>query len=51
MNRFIKALLICALVVATIGWLSYDNSSQSAPISPAELGIFKSAESGTTIGT
>ena len=44
MNKFIKALLICALVVATIGSLSYDDSSQSAPISPAELAMFKSED-------
>jgi predicted CXXCH cytochrome family protein len=41
-NKFIKALLICGLVFATIGWLSYDDSSQSAPISQAEPGIYKS---------
>ena len=44
MNRLIKALLICGLVVATIGFLSYDNSSQSAPFSQAETGIDKSED-------
>ena len=41
MNRFMKALLICAFAVAMIGGLTYDNSSQSAPISQAELGLYK----------
>jgi hypothetical protein len=42
MNRFIKALLICAFVVATIGWFGFDNSSRSAPFSAAELALYKS---------
>ena len=37
MSTFIKALLICGLIVVVIGCLSYTNSSQSAPINPAEL--------------
>lgn len=44
MNRFIKALLICACALATIGWLTYNDSSQSAPISQAELRLDKSAD-------
>ncbi|HET9712667.1 MAG TPA: cytochrome c3 family protein, partial [Pyrinomonadaceae bacterium] len=42
MNRFIQALLICAFVVATIGWFGFDNSSQSAPFTAAELALYKS---------
>jgi len=37
MSTFIKALLICVLVVVVVGLLSYNNSSQSAQINPAEL--------------
>ena len=37
MSTFIKALLICGLVVAVFGWVGYNNSSQSAQINPAEL--------------
>ena len=48
MNRFIKALLIGGFVFATIGWLSYDNSSQSAPISAAELAIYKTEQRAAT---
>ena len=44
MNTFIKALLICAIVLGTIAWLSYTNPSQSAPISQAELGLYKSED-------
>ena len=44
MYRLIKALLICGFILTTIAWLSYDNSSQSAPISQAELALHKSAE-------
>jgi predicted CXXCH cytochrome family protein len=43
MNRFIKALLICAFAVGTIGWLTYNSSSQSASTSEAELGLYKSS--------
>lgn len=41
MNKFIKALVVCGLVLATIIWFSYDDSSQSASISKAELSIYK----------
>src|SRR5215207_6258939 len=41
MSTFIKALLICGLVIAVFGVLSYDNPSQSAQISPAELALYK----------
>ena len=44
MNRFIKALLICACALATIGWLTYNASSQSAPISQSATGLDKSAD-------
>ena len=44
MSRLIKALLICGFILSTIAWLSYDNSSQSAPISQAELALFKSED-------
>lgn len=44
MFRLIKALLICAFVLATIAWLSYDKSSQSAPFSQAELALYKSED-------
>ena len=44
MSRFIKALLICGLVFAALGWLSYNNPSQSAPINPAELAKSKSED-------
>jgi nitrate/TMAO reductase-like tetraheme cytochrome c subunit len=42
MNRFIKALLICVSLIVTIGWLSYNNSSQSAPMSQAKPPAHKS---------
>src|SRR5829696_7001470 len=42
MNRFIKALLICVFALATIGGLTFDNSSQSAPIGEAGPGVYKS---------
>ncbi len=38
MNKLIKTLLICGLLLSVIGWLSYKNSSQSAPLTPAEPG-------------
>jgi predicted CXXCH cytochrome family protein len=44
LNRFIKALLICGVVVVTIGQLTYDNSSLSAPFSQPEPGIYKSED-------
>ena len=44
MSRFIKVILICGLLVAAAGWLSYSPASQSAPISPAELAQFKSED-------
>ena len=44
MNRVVKALLICGLVVSTIGWLTYNKSSQSAAISPAELANYQSQD-------
>src|SRR5215217_8088389 len=44
MYRLIKALLICGFMLATIAWLSFDNPSKSAPISQAELALYKSAE-------
>lgn len=40
MKTFIKALLICALALATIGWLTLNNSSKSAPVTETELGLF-----------
>jgi predicted CXXCH cytochrome family protein len=40
MKTFIKALLICALALATIGWLTLNNSSKSAPVTETELGVF-----------
>ena len=42
MNRLIKALLICTFAVGAIWSLTYDNSSQSAPISEGELALYKS---------
>ena len=44
MFRPIKALLICAFVLATIAWLSYNNSSKSAAFSQAELVLSKSED-------
>jgi predicted CXXCH cytochrome family protein len=41
MSKFIKALLICGFVLATILWLSHDNSSQSAPFREPEAGVDK----------
>ena len=41
MSTFIKALLICGLVVVIFGLLGYNNSSQSAQISPDELAKYK----------
>ena len=40
MNRFVKTLLICGLVLSAIGLLSYNRSSQSAEISDAELAMY-----------
>jgi len=40
MNRLVKALLIGGLVVSTIGWLTYNNASQSAEFSSAEVAQF-----------
>ena len=53
MNRSIKALLICAFVLATIAWLSRPNSSQSAAITPAELAQYNQSQnkSGDYIGS
>lgn len=39
MNLFIKALLICVVLLAAIGWFSRNNASQSAAISKAELAL------------
>jgi len=39
MKKLIKAPVICALVLATIGWITYNNASKSAPSSPAEVRI------------
>ena len=44
MNKLIKALLICGFVVVTVVWLSYKNSSQSAPYSGAELSLYQSGD-------
>jgi cytochrome c553 len=44
MSRFFKALLICGFVITAIGLLSYNNSSKSAQISPAEVAQSKSAD-------
>ncbi|HKG81321.1 MAG TPA: hypothetical protein VKA78_17920, partial [Pyrinomonadaceae bacterium] len=41
MNRLIKALLICGVVVSTIGLLSFRSSSQSAPVSQVKLATHK----------
>lgn len=42
MKTVIKAVLICAFALAMIGSLTYNNSSQSAPISQTELGWYTS---------
>ena len=42
MSRFCKALLICGLVLAALGWVSYNNPSQSAQISLGEIAKLKS---------
>lgn len=42
MNTLCKALLIGVLVLTSIGWLTYQNSTQSASITPSEPGIQKS---------
>ena len=42
MKRVVKALLICGLVLSTIGWLTYNRASQSAEFSPAEIAGFAS---------
>jgi len=42
MKRAVKALLICGLAVATICWLTYNKTSQSAEFSPAEVAMFAS---------
>jgi len=44
MNQFVKALVICGLVVFTIGWLTYNKASHSAEFSPAELATFPSED-------
>jgi hypothetical protein len=41
MYKLMKALLICGFILSTITLLSYDNSSQSAPIGEAEIALFK----------
>ena len=42
MSKFIKAIVICGLVLAALCWVSYRNPSQSAQISLAEIAKFKS---------
>jgi predicted CXXCH cytochrome family protein len=44
MNPLVKAAVICGLVIATIGWLTYNRASQSAEFSPAELAMFTSED-------
>jgi cytochrome c553 len=44
MNKFVKALLICGFAVATVVWLSYGDSSQSAPFTKAELALYESED-------
>src|SRR5215216_5498074 len=44
MKKFCKALVICAIALAAIAWFGRTNSSRSAEISPAELALYKSAD-------
>lgn len=44
MNRLVKALVLCGLVVSAIGWLTYNKATQSASISPDERGKVRSQD-------